>query len=579
MPNIVRHKEFKKVVDALWSKIKTNFITDITYNPVDRTLNKTKNNLNEEITKVVTEWKDLDYTTQSSIKNIFDKNTQVTEDQNYFVNHGIIKDQNWRMATIPCNSGESFTIVKMSNHDSGHIAFLDEHNRILEGVNVSSYATVGGKTVYRFTVPSHLSNVAYFTVNIHKQTVSPDRVMVFSGHIDNNDIPTNYVPFADGATVLIYSNEVALSFDGAGTDLSSATIHSAIKEINNKIANTGTVKSVNGVHPQQDGSVTVNAGHIGYNGNTSNILATNVQQAIDMLKQDVDVLPTASIYIVPDKQELDDLLTLNVLNHGDLIYVINSNGVLDYQGQPANGGNPVAMIYDTSLSDTTNRLRVFSKFGTGAININASTVAYDDNITQLQVQNVQGAIEKLNEKVENVSGGTVTRVNGVAPVGGNVTITASNIDGSFKGYPDKKLDVHLDEFDTRIIQNLNKILSLELQDNNHTRLINDLTNVNNTQNNRIQALENRRTNQYRVGDVITTFKQSDSNYSIGNVEFIYLGKQNNTVSAALYPDLASAFGIQSSTANFTLPQIPDIERVFDVVKRTRQKHFIVAKIN
>ena len=100
----------------------------------------------------------------------------------------------------------------------------------------------------------------------------------------------------------------------------------------------------------------------------------------------------------------------------------------------------------------------------------------------------------------------VMKVNNQSPSAtGEVTLDGSHIDGSFKGYPAKKLDVHLDEFDTRIIQNLNKILSLELQDNNHTRLINDLTNVNNVQNNRIQALENRPKTQHRVGDIIQTF--------------------------------------------------------------------------
>ena len=42
MSNIVRHKEFKKVVDALWSKVKANFITDITYSSTDKKLKKTK---------------------------------------------------------------------------------------------------------------------------------------------------------------------------------------------------------------------------------------------------------------------------------------------------------------------------------------------------------------------------------------------------------------------------------------------------------------------------------------------------------------------------------------------------------
>lgn len=265
MSKFLRKTEFEKVILALWNSAKNKFIEDIAFDTaLDPQTNKPKNTLKktingqpeEVINHVVTEWMDLEYTSQSSIKNIFDKNTQVEDGKYFFVGTGFVKDGNWCTATIPCNGEERFTIVKMSNHDSGHMAFLDENMRIVGGENVSR-TTVNGKIVYKVTIPNNVGQVAYFTVNIHKQTVTPDKVMIFSGHIDDSDIPTNYVPFTDGATVLIDSSEVALSFDGTGTNLSSSTIHSAIKELDGKIANAGggTVTSVNGELPQPNGDV------------------------------------------------------------------------------------------------------------------------------------------------------------------------------------------------------------------------------------------------------------------------------------------------------------------------------------
>lgn len=416
MPNIVRHTEFKKVVDALWSKIKTNFITDITYNPVDRTLNKTKNNLNEEITKVVTEWKDLEYTTQSSIKNIFNKNTQVTEDRHYFVNIGFVNDQSWRMATIPCSGEKQFTIVKMSNHDSGHMAFLDERNRILGDVNASSYTTVGGKTVYRITIPSNLTDVAYFTVNIHKQTLTPNQLMVFSGHIDDSDIPTNYVPFSDGATVFIDSNEVALSFDGTGTDLSSATIHSVIKELNGKIANAGggTVTSVNGVQP--------------VGGNVS-VGINNIPQLQDSLDNKVD--------------------TSLVGNNANKIPVLDRNGKLENSTIPNLAITDVFVVADENamMQQTVEKGDVV-------------VVENEGNKTYMCKDPLQQ--DKINRFIEiNMGTPMVMKVNGESPNSvGEVTVHGNQI-SAYDGVTAKTVQGHLMDLRTAVNTHANRISTLE----------------------------------------------------------------------------------------------------------------------
>ena len=87
-----------------------------------------------------------------------------------------------------------------------------------------------------------------------------NEVMVFNQNVSDNDLPTKYVPFSGGAEVLINSNNVALSFDNNGTNLTSVTVHSAIKELDKKVgsAGGGTVTSVNGINPQ-GGEVTLTA--------------------------------------------------------------------------------------------------------------------------------------------------------------------------------------------------------------------------------------------------------------------------------------------------------------------------------
>ena len=348
-------------------------------------------------------------------------------------------------------------------------------------------------------------------------------------------------------------------------------VRDELDSLKNKVSSA--VISVNGQNPNTQGAVTVNAEHIGYNGNTSNIIATNVQEAIDELKRDVNLVNGATIYIVRDNTELSNLLNRNVVRHGDLIYIINSTGVVDFDNQPANGGNPVAMIFDNNLT-TGNKLRVFSKFSTTA-HILAKNVEYDDQTTNLQANNVQGAIGKLNEKIANA--GTVKSVNSVTPqVDGDVVLRGENINVEVLFTPGT-VQSHLEEIKTLAQTAQNEAQTALLRADTAFNSYNRLNPIVNSNANEITALKRR--SQYRVGDVITTFRQSNNNYTINNVEFIYLGRANNTVSATTYPDLATAFGIQSSAANFTLPQIQDIERFFDVNRRTYQKHFIVAKIN
>lgn len=385
-------------------KINEKFVSNIEFEDTTRTLKKTINGQEEDVVSgLVRKWGDLEYTTQSTtLKNIFDKTTQVEDNKQYYF--GNIRDnQEWKIIKIPCSVGKEYTITKNLKHDSRQFGVYDSKGSLLYDATVSGNKLINNRMTYRFTVPTTLTDASYFVTSLFKADTNENDVMVFEGNLADNEIPVNYIPFMDGASVLVDSNEVALTFDKAGTSLTSVTVHSAIKELDKKIANSGvgTVKRVNGQTPNQQGDVVVNSEHIGYDNTTSNLVATDVKGAIDELKRDMALIESSNIYIVENNQALNTLLGQNKLQKGDIVYIIDSNGVVDFNGVGvANNGNPVAMIYDSDIQIVGNKLRIFSKFDT-PINISADVVSYNDRITQLGEGNVQGAIEKLKEKIDN----------------------------------------------------------------------------------------------------------------------------------------------------------------------------------
>lgn len=87
------------------------------------------------------------------------------------------------------------------------------------------------------------------------------QTMIFLGDQLNLSVDTNNpIPFVDGQLIQVGS-EVSLKFDNSNSTLKSTTVNSAIKELNDKIANasSGTVTSVNGQAPSGTGEVTLTA--------------------------------------------------------------------------------------------------------------------------------------------------------------------------------------------------------------------------------------------------------------------------------------------------------------------------------
>lgn len=379
-----------------------NYVQSFNYNVDTRTITVTdENGRQHTVPHIITEWDDLDFVskTKNNIRNIFNKNTQIQKNKYYTSAADIRAHKDWDLAYIPVTPGQQITVVKNA-HDSRNYGVYSSRNRIEQDINADR-ESVNGMVVYRMTISSTLPQDQTYelVVNMHKKPgndqIDPGKVMVFDGHISRDDLPKEYIPYSLHGSIFIDGNEVVHTFNPQGSTLVSQNTQDAIIELDGK-----SIKSVNSIYPT-NGNVTIGAGHIGYDNTQTQIQANNVQGAIDKLKDDMTLLDTSDIHIVNDNNELNTLLqTQNKVKHGDLIYIINSDSVEDYTGAVVGSvDSPIAMIYDTSLPDTGNELRVFSRFSS-SINISADTVTYNDNTTQLTANNVQKAIEKLKEKVD-----------------------------------------------------------------------------------------------------------------------------------------------------------------------------------
>lgn len=423
MPNIVKHTEFKKVVDALWNKVKGTFVTEVNYDTNGSILKYVKNGLETEITKVVTEWKDLEYTTQSSLKNVFDKNTQVEDNKRYYYDR-IQENQDWKIARIPCQAGDEFTIIKSDRNDSSQIGLFEASGVHIQSTS-ATYKLVKGRVVYHLTIPSSVNNVSYFVVSMEKNITNSDEVMVFKENVVDNDIPTNYVPFTDGATVIINSSEVALSFDGTGTNLSSSTVHSAIKELSGKIANAGggTVTSVNNKQPNDQGEVTVGIADI-----------QGLQGQLDGKVNTTEVGNSANL--IPR------------LNNGKLVDTI------------------IPELAITRIVDATNQADALAKVNSGNIQVGDSVRLTGEQNKVYQYTG--GTTGIFTDRFIEISQGdaTVKTINNQSPVNGNVTINAGQINGVYNsaGNLQSHLNTIKNSIDTvtsRANNNSNRIGALE----------------------------------------------------------------------------------------------------------------------
>ena len=400
MSKIIKLPHLQEVVQDLVNKIKIKFnqmVVSVEFDPDTNIVTVTKDGgatTTFSLDKFIDTWGDLDCVTEYSYANLFDYSNRV-DGRKYEENGNITQnDSGTSSVEIEVVGGTEYSIYRQHN-DNHIIVFYDAADGFIEAN--TDYAPAIG-IWHRKAVTAPL-NAVKMGVNFRRDGVNSPNMMVIKGNVI--DTVNEHIPYLDGGRILI-GNCATLSFDNSHTTLASSTHASAIKELNTKLNDVvgNSVVTVNSQRPNNQGDVEVNAGHIPYNNNTSNIQATNVQEAIDKLKEEIALLENSNIFIVNDLQDYNNRKDTFNLKSGDLIYFLDSNAVVDFNDQAVNnGGKPVVMIFDENAQGASgNNLRIFSKLDT-TINITAKDVSFDKNGTSLTKDNVQEAIVETNSKI------------------------------------------------------------------------------------------------------------------------------------------------------------------------------------
>lgn len=264
-------------------KINEKFVSNIEFEDTTRTLKKTISGQEEDVVSgLVTQWGDLEYIIEHKIANIFNEGA-IIDSQHHHANGVITNEPEWCRYEIPCKPNEVISIAK-KKHDSQVITFLNSSgNRIMSDSSTSK--SVNGWQHYIITVPSN-NDIEKVSINIYKphNPLGGNNVMIYKG---DKEPTTEYYPFANGYNVIVDGSKVSLTFDPTDSSLKSLTTHDAIIELDKKIVNARTVKSVNGIQPQADGNVVIDAEHINYNDAAIGLGGTSVQDAIRLLNDKI----------------------------------------------------------------------------------------------------------------------------------------------------------------------------------------------------------------------------------------------------------------------------------------------------
>lgn len=421
---LISYNQLKEVLTDFKTKIQAKFVENITFDDsIDVATNKSKNTLkqtknNQEtvvINHVVEDWGDLEHTKYAKIQNIFDKNTQVIDGKKYvIVTNGVGQlhaDPDWKVGRIPCKANDTFTVVKGSKHDSIQMGVYNSNDVWIHGLTTPQ-TPIKGRMVYKVTIPSNLADASYFVFNMHNQSITPDEVMVFKGHLTDDQIPKEYYPNLGNYTAVIDGDKVAIEFNKDSTSLQSNTVVEAIKELANR-ANTsggGTVKSVNGKRPDPQGEVTVEIADI-----------STLQQTLNdkIATGDVTVQSVADKVVRLDNTgKLHNSIIPN-LAITDVFVVANETAMMQQNVQVGdvvvveNEGNKTYMCKDPSQTDKDQKF-IAINMGTpmvmkvnnqspnsvGEVTVHGNQISAYDGVS---AKSVQGHLTDLRTTVNNHS--------------------------------------------------------------------------------------------------------------------------------------------------------------------------------
>lgn len=253
--NKVRLEEF---ANGLWAKIKTKIgegIVNLSYDHGTNMLTATKEKGEEvqvNLNELATTWENLEHTSIQPTFNLFDP-SNVVDNSIYNASGDVAQNAAWKRVTVNVKHNTEYRISKRA-HDSSDLVFLEENETKVEKIRLAGRMENGWHT-YIVQVPNNPS-IKKIGFNIHKATNPTDEIMVYEG---TSQPPTEFVPF--DPKIFIDGENIKISFNPKDSGLTSQTVENALIELAQRIINVGngTVTSVNGVNPDQQGAVRLTA--------------------------------------------------------------------------------------------------------------------------------------------------------------------------------------------------------------------------------------------------------------------------------------------------------------------------------
>ena len=288
--------------------------------------------------------------------------------------------------------------------------------------------------------------------------------------------------------------------------------------------------------------------------------------------EDIDYMGCKCIKITVDK-----VYNTNVICFG--LRVQNSN----------NKGLNLVVTHRTNNSWTGNQTPVNTlvansnkSFSYKVVQHNTSDIVTEFDLTNIGIDDIKNLKETLDNKIDNSkignNAGQIPEIGKDGKLDSSiipVTITVSDVVKKVNGVaPDSTGNVNING------TNINADVGGNDTVQNHlTNIKDEMNNTNKTvaaQGVRIDNLQARKST-VRVGEIVSTFYNSESDYSLNGVSFLYIGKER-VIKHTTYPQLAPALGL-SNVVNYALPVIPDtVITYYNGLKTAKRKHFIVANI-
>ena len=575
MSKIVKHTEFRKVVDGLWTKVKENFITNITYDATSKKLKYTKNGREEEVTSIITRWKDLENVEEYEHSNLLDYDRKITG--RTFDDNGVFStDSRWSVYEFNVKPGTQYTIQRRI-HDNNKYVYLN--NDSLVRVETATAGASHSWHVHTITIPQDVNKVAMrFQHNLNPN----DSIMITEG---NQVVPT-FVPY--GGKIQI-GTEVGIKFDSSNCPLGSSTVSGALEELSYR-----DWQDLSYVEKYESPNI------LDYS-------KVEVGKSIDSASG--DITPTNSDWGIVEFPVVggDEYTLLRKRNANVKIRFVNGAGAkVDFINQPISspiggwhrcvfnahqdavkgilevkhnqGNEKETMILRGNQNDLFVDPNNPIKFSSDKVVVVGKEVAleFDNTDSNIKSTTVESAIKEVNNKIVN-TGGTVTSVNNVDPVDGNVTIGIGNINGLQRQLDEKVVTVNQQpqqggnvtltgaNIDATVGNNTTNIQE-------HLRRIGVIANNNDT---RLIKLEQKHPT-YNVGDIVPTFKNSNDTYRIDGCDFMYCGVAKS-LNRTQYPDFCDVLGYPTNTSRYDTPVIRDETVVIGNGKSVTKRYYICIK--